>query len=275
MGLAANWCVKKLGPLIAMVLVGCARTDMGRHPAASSGDAGGNGSVTTALQDASTKSDAALGAPVADLPAERAVTDAADARAVADLPAERAVTDAADVRAVADLLAEPTATDEDCIVAIRTDVCCSNPFVISRHEMDEDPCIQDYYSSAPPPAECLAARLPPSCRYLDCEFQPPLTRIVGRGPGGTCQFLSECKTDDDCVWAIDARICCGCPAYYPRSLLATDRCLAALEPGSTSDCPESLCASVRCVMPTCPSQTGECTANPRQAAAGVKACSAI
>jgi hypothetical protein len=230
---------------------------MGHHPAASSGDAGANGSVTTALQDASTKSDAALGAPVADLPAERALTDAADARAVADL------------------LAEPTASDEDCIVAIRTDICCSNPFVISRHEMDEDPCIQDYYSSAPAPAECLAARQPPSCMYVDCEFQPPLTRIVGRGPSGTCQFLSECETDDDCVWAVDARICCGCPAYYPRSFLATDRCLAALEPGSSSDCPESLCASVRCVMPTCPSQTGECTANPRQAAAGVKACSAL
>jgi hypothetical protein len=208
------------------------------------------------LEDASTKSDAAVGAPVADLPAERAVTGAPDARVVADLPAE------------------PTVTDEDCIIAIRTDICCSSPFVISRHEMDEDPCIQKYDSSEPPPAECLAARRPPSCRYLDCEFQPPLTRIVGRGSGGMCQFLSECETDDDCVWALDARECCGCPAYYPRSLLATDRCLAALEPGSSSDCPESLCASIRCAPPTCPPQTGKCTANYLQAEAGVKACSA-
>ena len=113
-----------------------------------------------------------------------------------------------------------------------------------------------------------------ACKYLDCEFVPPLTRFVGRVPDGTCQFLSECETDDDCVWALDARECCGCPAYYPRSLLATDRCLAALEPGSSSDCPESLCASIRCALPTCPPQTGKCTANYLQAEAGVKACTA-
>ena len=206
------------------------------------------------MEDASTKSDAALGTPIADLPAEAPVTGTADARSLTDLPTA------------------PTVTDEDCIIAIRTDVCCSGPFVISRHEMDEDPCIRPYYESRPPAAECLARLSPPSCRYLDCELQPPLTRIVGRGPGGTCQFLSECETDDDCVWALDTRVCCGCPAYYPRSFLATDRCLAGLDPGSSSNCPESLCATIRCVMPTCLPQPGKCTTTPQQAAAGVKAC---
>jgi hypothetical protein len=269
---------------VVTVVVGCSRSAMNPGRASSRGDAGGNGSATTASPDASTKGDTVVGAadarPVADLPAAPTATSAdaaADARSVADLPAEPTVTSAdaaADARSVADLPAERAVTDEDCIVAIRTDICCANPFVISRHEIDEDPCIQEYYSSAPPPAECLAARRPPSCKYLDCQFEPPLTRIVGRGRDGTCQFLSECETDDDCVWAEDARECCGCPAYYPRSMLAADRCLAALEPGSSSDCPDSLCANIRCVAPTCPPQTGKCTANPRQAAAGVKACSA-
>ena len=101
---------------------------------------------------------------------------------------------------------------------------------------------------------------------------PPLTRIAGRGPDGTCQFLSECETDADCVWALDVRQCCGCPAYYPRSFLASDGCLLSNEPGATSSCPDTVCAQVRCVPPVCLAQTGGCTADSRQAAAGVKAC---
>jgi hypothetical protein len=250
--------MRKLVLLSITALVGCSRTTLNHGQLASSGAAGGDGSL--AMADASMKSDTAVGA--------------ADARSVAVLPVEPALThaDAAgDARSIVDSPVEPTATDEDCIIAIRTDVCCGEPFVISRHEMDEDPCIQKYYGSEPPSAECRA-RWPPGCQYADCAFFPPLTRIAGRGRDGTCQFLSECETDDDCVWALDARTCCGCPAYYPRSLLATDRCLAALESESSSDCPESTCATVRCAMPTCPPRTGACIAEPRQAAAGVRAC---
>jgi hypothetical protein len=225
--------MKKVVPVIivlAIVVAGCSRTDLDPRPAASGGDAG----VTAA---------AAGG----------------DAGVIV-----------ADAVAHADLTSAPTGADRDCIIAIRTDTCCSEPFVISLHEMDEDPCIQEYLSG-PPAAECVARR-PSSCDTTDCAFWPPLTRTVGRIAGGSCQFLSECETDADCVWTFDLRECCGCPAYYPRTLVASDGCLSTGEPNTATSCSNTVCGSVRCAQPSCPQQSAACTADSRQAAAGLKAC---
>lgn len=122
----------------------------------------------------------------------------------------------------ADATPEAAAAD-GCLLAIRTDVCCSDPFVISQYEMDEDPCIQPYLQPTYLP-ECMARR-PSRCELIDCAFTPPLTRVVVRGPDGTCQYFSECETTADCVRASDLRQCCGCPYVYPRALVETDGCL--------------------------------------------------
>jgi hypothetical protein len=165
------------------------------------------------------------------------------------------------------------AAADGCLLAIRTDVCCSDPFVISRYEMDEDPCIQPYFGPTYLP-ECVVRR-PAGCELVDCAFTPPLTRVVGRGPDGTCQYRSECATTADCARASDLRECCGCPYYYPRALVEADGCLQ--DPATTVEwerCPDSDCRQSKCVPHSCPSMPPAlCTSNAAQAAAGLKACS--
>jgi hypothetical protein len=168
--------------------------------------------------------------------------------------------------------AAPVGATVDCFIAIRTDTCCPDPFVTSHYEIDDDPCVQPYERPTYRP-ECTA-RWPTWCTTVDCAYIEPLTRVVGRGANGACQYLTECDSDDDCLRAIDARDCCGCPGYYPRALVAANPCLKDPVNPSGTDCTNPMCASVRCDNSDayCPHLSVACTASAAQAAAGLKAC---
>jgi hypothetical protein len=168
--------------------------------------------------------------------------------------------------------AAPIGATVDCFIATRTDTCCPYPFVVSRNEMDEDLCVQPYDHPIELP-ECIARR-PFGCTTVDCAYSEPLTRVVGRGASGECQYLTECDSDDDCLWVIDARDCCGCPAHYPRALVANNPCLKDPVSPSGADCTNPICANVRCDNSDayCPHLSVACSASAAQAAAGLKAC---
>jgi hypothetical protein len=170
--------------------------------------------------------------------------------------------------------AREAAADDGCLIATRTDTCCGEPFVINRHEMDYDPCVQPYFRPTYLP-ECVARR-PPECARVDCAFTPPLTRVVGRDAEGRCQYRSECDTADDCLRASDLRQCCGCPDYYPRALVEADGCLqdpATVPVVEWQRCPESTCRTSSCVPHSCPAMPPAlCSSNAVQAAAGLRAC---
>jgi hypothetical protein len=175
-----------------------------------------------------------------------------------------------DIQAGADWASDSLPADSDCIVAVRTDTCCSDPFAVFREDMLKDPCIQPYLSTTYSAA--CTAKQPPGCELVDCAFGLPPTRTAGRGPDGACQFISECASDGDCTNALDLRGCCGCPAVYPRALVATDPCLQDLAPGSASNCPSTTCGAVRCAQPACSPQVAICTSAGATAAVGLKVC---
>jgi hypothetical protein len=160
--------------------------------------------------------------------------------------------------------------DNDCIVAVRTDTCCSDPFAVSREDMLRDPCIQPYLSTTYSAA--CTAKQPPGCALVDCAFGFPPTRTAGRGLGGACQFVSECASATDCTWASDLRNCCGCPAVYPRALVVADPCLHDPVATSAPNCPSSVCSSVRCAQPVCSAGVVTCGSADAMTAPGLRVC---
>ena len=245
----------------------CSRTSLGLHSTAHGG-AGGDLSVTTSAGAGGGDSG---GATSATTPI-RATGGAGGATPVT---ATAVTTDGSAPDAGPDGrtdVAPDAAANNGCLIAIRTDVCCSDPFLISRYEMDEDPCVQPFYGAIYLP-ECVA-RQPSGCELVDCAFTPPLTRVVGRGPDGTCQYISECETASDCLRASDLRECCGCPYYYPRALVEADGCLQ--DPATMVEwerCPDSTCRESSCMPHSCPAMPPAlCSSTTAQAAAGLKAC---
>jgi hypothetical protein len=243
----------------ALWLCACSRTGLGIHSTARGGS-GGDVSVTgSAATGGAGSGGAAL-----------ATTAGATAAAATGGSSSRSPTDARP-DGPADTVRE-AAADDGCLIATRTDTCCGEPFVINRHEMDYDPCVQPYFQPTYLP-ECVARR-PPECAWVDCAFTPPLTRVVGRGAEGRCQYLSECDTADDCLRASDLRQCCGCPDYVPRALVEADGCLQ--DPATVVEwqrCPDTTCRTSSCVPHSCPAMPPAlCSSNAVQAAAGLRAC---
>jgi hypothetical protein len=244
--------------LFVVGLCACSRTDMNKgrgHDAGRDGSTSGDTMVALTLSEDDVGKDSVDSSP--DL--------GADAQIGGDL-----VPPGPDLLASPDGLGDATNIADDCVIAIRTDRCCSVPFATSRVEMQQDPCIQPLDS--PTFLVACTAKWPGLCDTTDCELVVPPSRVVGRGPGGACQFLSECETTDDCIWAIDIRDCCGCPAYYPRVLVEANDCLQDPANPSGTSCDYSICSSVKCAIPVCSYLPPACMNGDTQPGSGLKVC---
>jgi len=134
--------------------------------------------------------------------------------------------------------------DETCVVAIRTDNCCTSAQPLKASEVASDPCLE-LWPPTFPVAEACTDRWDPECTRLDCMSAPPPTRVA-IAVDGQCQFAEECDTDDDCLIAVNMRACCSCGDAYPKALLLLNPCL---RPPSRSHVPEGClddCSTVRC-----------------------------
>jgi hypothetical protein len=201
----------------------------------------------------------------------RSVADGEDAAGVVDavvspdlavprvdggpLPDQAAIADAAPVGA--------------CVIAARFQGCCVEAVAAGELQIEADPCLEPWDKRYQRPAGCP---LPEQCHLAGvCREPVPLTRVVGPGPDGSCAFLDECTTAGDCVLAVDARICCDCPAAYPRVEVFNDLCLLRWGEGE-DDCVDKCAADVMCEQ--CPPlpESITCVGAGPQLEAGLKGC---
>jgi hypothetical protein len=140
------------------------------------------------------------------------------------------------------------ASNGDCVIAVRTDNCCTTPEAVSASEVAQDPCLEPYRPKKIE-SQCLAAQ-PKECELIDCDYAQPKSRSVRRNAAGQCAFVDECQGDADCTLAFDYSECCvNCTGQIlPTSLLAQDPCLATeLFPGAgPADCKTPDCSAVKC-----------------------------
>ncbi len=160
----------------------------------------------------------------------------------------------------------------DCVIAVRTDDCCTAAEAVSASEVAKDPCWELYRPEKIEP-QCLAAQ-PKQCELIDCDYTPPKSRTVQRDAAGQCVFVDECTNNDDCTLAFDYGECCvNCTGkILPKSLVAADPCLSTeLFPGAApADCKTPNCSTVKCASCLPEKADPRCLADPDPGS--LKAC---
>jgi len=132
------------------------------------------------------------------------------------------------------------ATDGECVVVVRLDGCCIAPNAVPRESVRSDPCLMVL-----PPVEPSApgAVCRPGCDE-SCGFIEPRSRMAEPDPAGSCEFVSECDTAEDCVVLRDATSCCACPSAFPKAFAGESACLVA--PGVPAPERCAGCAEIEC-----------------------------
>lgn len=143
----------------------------------------------------------------------------------------------------------PVASPPQCGIAIALDECCNRALPYPQSDIDADPCLAPW-PAFPIPVDCPPENFP-MCNDDCATLLQPISLTVAFN-GTTCEFVDECKTDDDCVPARDHSECC--PSFEPLPLTwVTDQaCILAEGDQTTSleDCAASPnCASVKCAPP--------------------------
>lgn len=146
---------------------------------------------------------------------------------------------------VVDARSPDTSPPGECVIAIRTDDCCQLPVPVATAQVDADPCLVLWPPVYPLDASCRA-KWPSECDRVDCRDERPPSRAVER-VDGVCQFVDECQTIDDCVFATNMRVCCPCADVYPPGLVAQDVCLVLEGQQVPSACLPD-CTNVQCEM---------------------------
>lgn len=108
----------------------------------------------------------------------------------------------------------------ECVLGIRLDLCCNQPFAATLDELADDPCVVEWpidWATLPDEvvAECAAAQ-PDWCEVVDCDFAPPASEMVGPDGEGGCRYL--CPEDTylayrhaGCGWPPPVVECLGTP----------------------------------------------------------------
>ena len=158
-----------------------------------------------------------------------------------------------------------------CMIAIRTDHCCTAPGPASAQQVNKDPCLVPYPATNATISAACKAKWPKECELIDCGHARPASRLVKDVPGGGCAWQSECDSDADCTVALDARQCCTCGAAYPKSLVATEACLhdTTVNHPPPAHCRPAGCAAVKCKPCTAAEPQVSCVAG---SAKGVNIC---
>jgi hypothetical protein len=99
--------------------------------------------------------------------------------------------------------AEDTGTSEtsdevECLLAIRIDLCCNQPYPASADELATDPCVVAWpIDWAGLPSEvvstCTMAQ-PQWCELVDCDYAEPASETVEPDAAGGCQYVCPIET---------------------------------------------------------------------------------
>lgn len=92
-----------------------------------------------------------------------------------------------------------TSDDEDeCLLAIRIDLCCNQPYPATPDELGTDPCIVAWpIDWAALPSEVMSAcslAQPDWCQVVDCTYAEPPSEIVEPDGAGGCQYVCPIET---------------------------------------------------------------------------------
>lgn len=88
--------------------------------------------------------------------------------------------------------------DAECILAIRIDQCCNQPYPATPDELGSDPCIVEWpidWAAIPGEIvdECGMAQ-PDWCEVVDCTFALPASEVVEPDSSGECQYVCPIDT---------------------------------------------------------------------------------
>lgn len=90
-----------------------------------------------------------------------------------------------------------TGDELECLLAIRIDLCCNQPYPAQADELDADPCVVAWpidWDAIPDDIESSCGMAQPDwCEVVDCEFAEPPTELVEPDGMGGCAWL--CPTD--------------------------------------------------------------------------------
>jgi hypothetical protein len=83
--------------------------------------------------------------------------------------------------------------DAECLLLIRIDLCCNQPYPATPDELGTDPCIVEWpidWSAVPDEveSECTMAQ-PDNCEVVDCTWAEPASEVVELDSSGSCQYV--------------------------------------------------------------------------------------
>jgi hypothetical protein len=88
--------------------------------------------------------------------------------------------------------------DAECILAIRIDLCCNQPYPATPDELGSDPCIVEWpidWEALPDAvvSDCVDAQ-PDWCEVVDCTFASPASEVVEPDESGECEYVCPMDT---------------------------------------------------------------------------------
>jgi hypothetical protein len=88
--------------------------------------------------------------------------------------------------------------DVECLLAIRIDLCCNQPYPATPDELGSDPCVVAWpidWEALPDAvvSECGMAQ-PEWCQIVDCNYAEPASEIVELDGAGTCRYVCPIDT---------------------------------------------------------------------------------
>jgi hypothetical protein len=86
----------------------------------------------------------------------------------------------------------------ECLLVIRIDLCCNQPYPATPDELGDDPCIVAWpidWAALPEAvaSECVMAQ-PEWCQLVDCTYSEPASEIVEPDGAGGCQYVCPIDT---------------------------------------------------------------------------------
>jgi hypothetical protein len=88
--------------------------------------------------------------------------------------------------------------EAECLLAIRIDLCCNQPYPATPDELGSDPCVVAWpidWAALPDAvaSECGMAA-PEWCQIVDCDYAQPASEIVEPDGAGGCRYVCPSET---------------------------------------------------------------------------------
>jgi hypothetical protein len=86
-----------------------------------------------------------------------------------------------------------TGDDGECLLAIRIDLCCNQPFPATAADVEADPCVVtwpiDWDALTPELVSTCTMLQPEWCGIVDCNYAEPASEMVGPSDDGGCEWV--------------------------------------------------------------------------------------